>query len=263
MPSSSPSDRPDDQWAPFACRWRVEGRAAASLRVSGELDLATAPQLEHAFGEALGFARLVLLDMRDVSFMDSTGLHTILGAAATARAHGGRVVLSGVPADVEALLAVTGTRAHLNVLGRAPSVDVDVAPPHRPEDPRMRPLDNPVNARVVQARVMTVSEPGLWIQAADGVIHRPWAPPAERLSLQGHTQIELYLDATGAVNGWREPESGLAINQRGIGSDESPATYADLTCEGPCGVVWRAPAAERLAERAERCLTCAGPLVLG
>lgn len=53
MPSSPSSDRPDDPRAPFACRWRVEGRAAASVRVPGELDIATAEQLEHALREAL------------------------------------------------------------------------------------------------------------------------------------------------------------------------------------------------------------------
>ena len=81
--------------------------------------------------------------------------------------------------------------------------------------------------------------------------------------LAAGTEIELYLDAGGALNGWRDPRSGLAINQRRLEHGESPATYSDLACHGPCGVVWLAPAAARLAEHDERCLTCAGPLVLG
>lgn len=264
MPSSPSSDRPDDRFASFACRWRVEGPAAASVRVSGELDMATAGQFERVFREALSHARLVLVDMHEVSFMDSSGLHTIIDAASSAAAQGGRVVLSGASAEVEALLDVTGTRAHLNVLSRAPHTDEDASGWRRSEEPSIRPLDNPVNARVVRARVMAILESRLWIQAADGVILRPWSPASARLPVPpSGTQIEVYLDASGAVNGWREPESGLAINQRGVGPDEAPRTYADLACQGPCGVVWRAPAGRRLAERAEHCLTCAGPLALG
>lgn len=151
MPPSPPPYRPDDRWAPFACRWRVEGRSAASIRVSGELDLASAGQLEHAFREALGSARLVLLDMHEVTFMDSTGLHAIMNATASARAQGGHVVLSGVSAEVEGMLDLTGARALLNVLGLPPRAKVDAARRRRSADDRIRPLDNPVNARVVTA----------------------------------------------------------------------------------------------------------------
>jgi anti-sigma B factor antagonist len=139
--------------------------------VSGELDLATAGQLEHAFREALGSARLVLLDMHEVTFMDSTGLRAIMNATASARAQGGHV-LSGVSAEVEGMLDLTGTRALLNVLGLPPRAKVDAARRRRSEDDRIRALDNPVNARVLTARVMAISETRLWIQAADGVIHR-------------------------------------------------------------------------------------------
>ena len=260
MPRNPSVEDPTDQWAAFACSWRLHGWEAASVRVSGEVDTGTAPELDETLHEALRHARLVLMDLREMSFMDSTGLHVLVNASLRARAQAGHLVLSGVSAQLTSLLDVTGTREH-----------VDLLETHLPDDPRSRavvaqrrwsPLDNPVNVRVQAARVMEVSETRLWMQATDGTIHRPWAPAGDGLPVPAGSEVELYLDAGGALNGWLDPRSGLAINQRGLAPGESPATHSDLACAGPCKIVWLAPAAARLAERDERCLTCAGPLVL-
>lgn len=260
MPPFPSFDGTGDRWAPFSCRWRDEGDASASVQVSGDLDLATSGQLVAVLREAFGCAGLVLLDVREVSFVDSTGLHAILDAAARARAEGGRLIVSGASPQVDRLFDITGTRAQVVLLNLPPHADEAAAP--RAEQGWASPLDNPVNARVVSARVMAVSEATLWIQAADGPIHRPWTPPVDAIVVPSGTPLEVYLDAAGDLNGWYEPQSGFAVNQRGLGAGESPASFADLACEGSCGVVWHAPAADRLAERGERCLTCAGPLVL-
>jgi anti-sigma B factor antagonist len=51
----------------------------------GELDLATAPELEEKILAALRDAsRAVVLDLRELSFMDSTGVRTIVAAHQTA-----------------------------------------------------------------------------------------------------------------------------------------------------------------------------------
>lgn len=255
MPPSRPADDPADRWAaPFACRWRLEGREAASVRVSGELDLGTAARLDVAFREALGYARLILLDLQELSFMDSTGLHVIVDASVQARVRGARIVVMGASPSVEALLDLTGSRSRLDLLETRRPTHVEQAE-HR------RPMDNPVNDRVLMAKVMAVSDVDLWMRATDGTIHRPWAPASDGLAVPAGSEVELYFDATGAVNGWYEPLSGLAINQRGLEPGESPAMHADLACQGRCGLVWLAPAGARFRERGERCLTCAGPLV--
>jgi anti-sigma B factor antagonist len=56
------------------------GREAGATRLvlRGELDLATAPRLEHALAEA---GEGVLLDLRGLTFMDSTGVRALLEAA--------------------------------------------------------------------------------------------------------------------------------------------------------------------------------------
>jgi anti-anti-sigma factor len=51
---------------------------ATRLVLRGELDLATAPQLEHALAAA---GDGVLLDLRGLTFMDSTGVRVLLEAA--------------------------------------------------------------------------------------------------------------------------------------------------------------------------------------
>jgi anti-anti-sigma factor len=49
------------------------------LKVSGELDLVSEPQLNQALSELAG--RAATLDLSELAFMDSTGLRTLLGAA--------------------------------------------------------------------------------------------------------------------------------------------------------------------------------------
>lgn len=260
MPPTQSLDDPAGRRPPFGCRWRLEGRGAASVRVAGELDLATAGRLDAALREALGYARLVLLDVHDMSFMDLSGMHVIRGASIRARSEGAHIVLAGASGQVERLLELAGVLSELHLLeSRSPGT----APPRpgRGAPGGWTPLDNAVNDRVLTARVMSVSDVRLWVQAADGTIHRPWSPAAAGLPVPRGSEVELYLDASGEVNGWHEPRSGLAINQRGLDPGESPATHADMACAGRCGIVWLAPAAARLAERRERCLTCAGPLV--
>ena len=53
-------------------------RGASLLTLRGELDLATAEQLEQALAEA---GDEVLLDLRGLTFMDSTGVRGLLEAA--------------------------------------------------------------------------------------------------------------------------------------------------------------------------------------
>jgi len=90
MSSSLPPDGSGDRPAPFIWGWRDEGDAAASIQVSGELDPAASRQLAGVLHEALGSAQMLPLDVREVSFGDSSGLRAILDAAAETRAEGGR-----------------------------------------------------------------------------------------------------------------------------------------------------------------------------
>lgn len=77
---------------------RVSTRPIGSVLVvyvSGELDLNTAPDFRAAVEEQLDarpdLANIVLV-LRDVTFIDSSGLGVILGRYKRLRAHGGRLV---------------------------------------------------------------------------------------------------------------------------------------------------------------------------
>lgn len=54
----------------------------AVLTVAGEIDLSTAPRLREALLEifSTGGARHLVVDLADVTFMDSTGLGVLVGA---------------------------------------------------------------------------------------------------------------------------------------------------------------------------------------
>lgn len=230
---------------------------------SGIVGGATAPQLELAIAEALGHARLVLIDFHDASFVGSAGERVIVEAAARASHVGARMVVVGAPVEVQSALQGPSTGAYVEVLdlattgrrqgsGSAEATD---------GDERIRPLDNPVNASVLTGRAMAVAAQELWFHGDDGSVRRAWAPPTEGFPVAPGTSVDIYLDDQGEVNGWWEPVSGLAVNQRLLDPLTTPETTSAV-CQGRCGIVWQAPAATRLTEHSERCLTCSGHLVL-
>jgi anti-sigma B factor antagonist len=67
----------DDAIAPLSVRVS-EGPSGWVLRVSGELDTATAPQLVAGFQELAVLGHEVVVDIAEVSFIDSSGLRSLL-----------------------------------------------------------------------------------------------------------------------------------------------------------------------------------------
>jgi anti-anti-sigma factor len=80
------------------------GQDGLFLRVSGELDLVTEPQLSAALEQTDG--RPATVDLSELAFMDSTGLRALLGAARTYP----KVMLQGpLQPPVQRLLELTQT----------------------------------------------------------------------------------------------------------------------------------------------------------
>jgi anti-sigma B factor antagonist len=115
---------------PFACSCTNGGLDAAWVHVGGELDIATTPQLERTLSQSQ--ARLVVLDLRELAFIDSRGMHAIIDAGIRARQAGRRLVLVRVPANVDRMLTLTGSSHQLEI------GDVDPAAP--PVHALQRPL---------------------------------------------------------------------------------------------------------------------------
>lgn len=91
--------------------------AAAVLTVAGELDLRTSPELEERLARAFDAgAELVILDLRGVEFMDSTGLRVLLTAHQRAHESGRRFALVRGADQVERVLTLTGVREMLTIV---------------------------------------------------------------------------------------------------------------------------------------------------
>ena len=79
------------------------------VRIAGDLDLATAPELERVLERASGegYGRL-LIDLHAVEFMDSTGLQALMCAKEVADRNGHRLTLSYGSPQIRRLLEITG-----------------------------------------------------------------------------------------------------------------------------------------------------------
>jgi anti-sigma B factor antagonist len=95
------------------------------VSVGGELDMATAPQLQDQITDLLdsGRARLVL-DLTDLSFCDSTGLSVLVRAKNSCDEIGGSLRLAAPQRGVRRILEVSGL---VEVLLTYPTVDEAVA----------------------------------------------------------------------------------------------------------------------------------------
>ena len=85
------------------------GTDCAVVRVKGEIDVYTAPQLREKVLELIGDGVLhVIADLRDVEFLDSTGLGAIVGGHKRLRTHDGSLVLAASPERIVRLFRITG-----------------------------------------------------------------------------------------------------------------------------------------------------------
>lgn len=96
----------DDQQ--LTCEHSELSPGLAKVDVVGELDQATAPRLKTELLTAIARTspRLVI-DLSEVTFIDSAGLTVILAARQRARAQGGDIYLLGPTKQVRKVLAIT------------------------------------------------------------------------------------------------------------------------------------------------------------
>ena len=87
------------------------------LRLDGELDLAGVPQLEGAVENALvDGATEIVLDLRGLEFVDSTGLRAILAQEERSVELGQTFALVRGPEQVQRLMHMTGVDEHLKII---------------------------------------------------------------------------------------------------------------------------------------------------
>src|SRR5579871_3023425 len=122
MPSthhlSAPTSTPELHTDVFDCFVDHDGRNTAEVHISGELDLATAPQLAETLDAALASASVVVLDLSQLTFMDCAGLAVIIRADSRARRSQRRLVLVRGAAQVCRLLDITKTSERFEIVDR-------------------------------------------------------------------------------------------------------------------------------------------------
>jgi anti-sigma B factor antagonist len=102
--------------APFSVAVDHTGERTV-ITVRGELDLATAPQLEEALLPPLDGGASVALDLRDLEFMDSTGVRVIVAAHLSSQEHHGALTVCAVPdGPVARVLEISGLDTVLDVV---------------------------------------------------------------------------------------------------------------------------------------------------
>jgi anti-sigma B factor antagonist len=103
-------------WQPFSATVSTDGdRATVALR--GELDLSGVDRARRAIEQAeSGEASLLVLDLSQLDFIDSTGLEVLLRAARRAHDTGRRLIVARPSTYVRRLLELTAIDQALDIV---------------------------------------------------------------------------------------------------------------------------------------------------
>jgi anti-sigma B factor antagonist len=93
---------------PFAVSIDARTPSTAVVRLSGELDLMGAPELRARLSELLAARLDVIVDLTDLSFIDSTGISVLVGAHKQSAAVGDSFVLRAPSGQIARVLHMTG-----------------------------------------------------------------------------------------------------------------------------------------------------------
>ena len=87
------------------------------LALRGELDISTAQRVEDELARIeASRPPAIVLDLRALEFMDSTGLRTVVGADARAREQGRRLTIVRGPDAVQRIFSVTTLDERLEIV---------------------------------------------------------------------------------------------------------------------------------------------------
>lgn len=106
---------------PFAIEVQQEG-SRTYLTLSGELDLATVGQLEEAIASRLTAGEDVVVDLRALAFMDSSGVRALVSGHANAQDGGGSltIVRPARDSEVDRVIEVSGIGPALGMVDEPP-----------------------------------------------------------------------------------------------------------------------------------------------
>jgi anti-anti-sigma factor len=106
----------------FVCELATAADTAI-VRVRGELDIATAPTFDFALREAaVTGLRTLVLDLREVTFIDSSAMQVLITGKEIAEQHGLELEIMAGDGPVRRLLEITKLSNHLHLLAGNPGV---------------------------------------------------------------------------------------------------------------------------------------------
>ena len=87
----------------------VEEKNGISIcRMTGDIDINTSPDIKKSFDEITKEKKdKVVINLRDVSYVDSSGLATLVEILKNLRAYGGKLKLTNLSAKVKGLFEIT------------------------------------------------------------------------------------------------------------------------------------------------------------
>ena len=98
------------------------------LRLAGELDISTAPKVEDELARVEpNRPEVIVLDLSDLAFMDSTGLRLLIAADTRARQQSRRLVIVKGPEAVQRVFRITRLEERLEIVDDVPSDAAEAA----------------------------------------------------------------------------------------------------------------------------------------
>jgi anti-sigma B factor antagonist len=95
---------------------------AVHIRLSGELDISTAPKVEDELARVEpNRPDLIILDLSRLGFMDSTGLRLLIAADTRARQEGRRLTIVKGPESVQRVFRITRLEERLEIVDEVPA----------------------------------------------------------------------------------------------------------------------------------------------
>lgn len=93
----------------FAVRVATVPDGSVRVKVEGELDLSTSRALDETLRREIDAGSRIVVDLSEITFIDSTGLNTLMAALRASSMNGGALAVSpSLPAQVRRVLEITG-----------------------------------------------------------------------------------------------------------------------------------------------------------
>ena len=100
----------------FRLEVQSQGKATV-IAVRGELDLASSPALQEELDRvSASDAEMLIIDLRELDYMDSTGLSVLVRAHQRAEEQGRQLAVVKGPQQVQRLLSLTGVSDRMTVV---------------------------------------------------------------------------------------------------------------------------------------------------